>query len=250
MAETGRLVDEIAAWLRAYAERARAGGYVLGLSGGIDSAVVAGLCRRAMGDRVLAALLPCHSLPEDAAFAHQVAGAFHLETITIDLAPAYDALVAALPATLPPLALANVKPRLRMTTLYALAQGRGYLVAGTGNKSEIAVGYFTKWGDSGSDVLPLGALYKSQVRALARELEVPQAVIDRVPTAGLWRGQTDEGEMGVTYDEIEAVLRAMEADKTECVVPALLERVQGMVAASAHKRAMPPVFQPGGETAG
>jgi len=244
MSEPGRLADEIVAWLRAYAEGARARGYVLGLSGGVDSAVVAGLCRRAMGSQVLAAILPCHSLPEDTGFGRQVAEAFDLETITIDLSPTYDALVASLPPDLIPLALANVKPRLRMTTLYALAQSRGYLVAGTGNKSEIMVGYFTKWGDGGADLEPLGALYKSQVRALARELGVPQPVIDRAPTAGLWRGQTDEGEMGVTYDEIEAVLRAMESDKAECVLPDLLKRVQGMVAATAHKRAMPPVFQP------
>ncbi|HSJ52958.1 MAG TPA: NAD+ synthase [Anaerolineae bacterium] len=249
MIETARLADEIVAWLRAYAERARARGYVLGLSGGIDSAVVAGLCRRAMGSQVLAAILPCHSLPEDAAFAREVADAFHLETITIDLEPAYDAFVASLPPGLTPLALANVKPRLRMTTVYALAQGRGYLVAGTGNKSEIMVGYFTKWGDGGADVEPLGALYKSQVRALARELGVPQPIVDRAPTAGLWQGQTDEDEMGITYDEIEAVLRAIEADKTECVLPDLLHRVQGMVVASAHKRAMPPVFQPNEESA-
>jgi NAD+ synthase len=249
MAETGHLADEIATWLRAYADSAGARGYVLGLSGGIDSAVVAGLCRQAMGSQVLAALLPCHSLPEDADFACQVADAFGLETITVDLGPAYDALVAALPPALLPLALANVKPRLRMATLYALAQNRGYLVAGTGNKSEIMVGYFTKWGDSGSDVLPLGALYKSQVRALARHLGVPQPVVDRVPTAGLWRGQTDEGEMGVTYDEIEAVLRAIESGKTECVLPDLLQRVQGRVVASAHKRAMPPVYQPRQENA-
>lgn len=244
MSEPGRLADEIVAWLRAYAEGARARGYVLGLSGGVDSAVVAGLCRRAMGNQVLAAILPCHSLPEDTGFGRQVAEAFDLETITIDLSPTYDALVASLPPDLIPLALANVKPRLRMTTLYALAQSRGYLVAGTGNKSEIMVGYFTKWGDGGADLEPLGALYKSQVRALARELGVPQPVIDRAPTAGLWRGQTDEGEMGVTYDEIEAVLRAMESDKAECVLPDLLQRVQGMMAATAHKRAMPPVFQP------
>jgi len=250
MAETGRLADDLVAWLRAYAERAGARGYVLGLSGGVDSAVVAGLCRRAMGNQVLAAVLPCHSLPEDAGFARQVADAFDLETITIELGPAYDAILTALPPDLTPLALANIKPRLRMTTLYALAQGRGYLVAGTGNKSEIMVGYFTKWGDGGVDVEPLGALYKSQVRALARDLGVPQPVIDRAPTAGLWRGQTDEGEMGVTYDEIEAVLRAMESGKTECVVPGLLERVQGMAASSAHKRTMPPVFQPRPEAEG
>jgi NAD+ synthase len=139
-----------------------------------------------------------------------------------------------------PLARANLKPRLRMATLYYLAQSRSYLVAGTGNKPEIVVGYFTKYGDGGVDVEPLGDLYKWQVRALARELGVPQPVIDRPPSAGLWVGQTDEGEMGITYDELDAALAAIETGQTTAMDPALLARVQGMMSDSAHKRATPP----------
>jgi NAD+ synthase len=237
------LIDGIVAWLYDVARRAGARGYVVGLSGGIDSACTAALCRRAVGEDVLGALLPCHSEPNDAEMARLVAGAFDLETVTVDLGPAYDALLAALPVRLPHMARANLKPRLRMATLYALAQARGYLVAGTGNKSEIMIGYFTKYGDGGVDVEPLGDLYKSEVRALARDLDVPQPVVDRPPSAGLWAGQTDEDEMGLTYDELDSTLAAIEAGRTGEIDPDLLDRVQGMIAASAHKRSTPPVFR-------
>jgi NAD+ synthase len=232
---------KIASWLRTYAEQAGASGYVVGLSGGIDSACTAVLCQRAVADRLLAVWLPCHSLPEDEEMARLVAETFGLTMVTVNLAPACDALLAALPAGTSDLARANLKPRLRMASLYALAQTHGYLVAGTGNKSEIAVGYFTKYGDGGVDVEPLGNLYKWQIRQLARELAVPQPVIDRPPTAGLWAGQTDEGEMGITYDDLDGTLAAIEAAKTEEVDPSLLARVRQMIAASAHKRVMPPV---------
>jgi len=235
------LVDRIADWLRDYAAQAGAQGYVVGLSGGIDSACTAALCQRAAGERVLGVLMPCHSTAEDAELARLVAESFNLETVTVDLASTFDTLLAALPPGVSDMARANIKPRLRMTTLYALAQTYGYLVSGTGNKSELMIGYFTKYGDGGVDVEPLGGLYKWQVRDLARELGVPQPIIDRPPTAGLWAGQTDEAEMGLTYDQLDATLAAIEAGQTGDVEPALLKKVQWMIAASGHKRAMPPV---------
>ncbi|MCK4470927.1 MAG: NAD(+) synthase, partial [Anaerolineae bacterium] len=174
-----------------------------------------------------------------------VADAFSMPTVTVDLGGAYDALMAALPPSGHPLASANVKPRLRMVTLYYLAQSRNYLVLGSGNRTEIEVGYYTKHGDGGVDLLPLGSLYKTQVWELARELGVPQQVIERPPSAGLWPGQTDEGEMGITYRELDRVLAAIEAGDTSGIEPAMLEKVRGMIACSEHKRAMPPVFQVG-----
>jgi len=233
--------DRIVFWLQDYAARAGARGYVVGLSGGIDSACTAVLCQRAMGDGVLGVLLPCHSTAEDALLAQQLADAFAIPTVAAPLEPAYDALVAALPSATSAIARANIKPRLRMSALYALAQTRGYLVAGTGNKSEIAVGYYTKYGDGGVDVEPLGGLYKAQVRILARELGIPQPIIDRPPSAGLWEGQTDEEEMGITYAALDATLAAIEARETGDLDPELLARVQEMIAGSAHKRAMPPI---------
>ncbi len=240
MNDMSRVADEITTWLRTYAQNSGAEGYVVGLSGGIDSAVTAALCQRAMGDGVLGVLMPCNSAPEDSEMAHLVADALHLKTVTVDLTAPYEALLVALPPGVTDMAQANIKPRLRMATLYALGQTRGYLVAGTGNKSELQIGYFTKYGDGGVDLEPLGKLYKWQVRLLARYLGVPQPIIERPPTAGLWAGQTDEAEMGLTYDDLDRSLAAIEAHEISDLDPTLLNRVQHMIATSAHKRAMPP----------
>jgi NAD+ synthase len=233
--------DKIAAWLRDYASEAGACGYVVGLSGGIDSACTAVLCQRAVGQQVLGVLMPCCGSAEDAEMAHLLANTFGIATAMVDLGPVQDALLNGLPPGTTELARANIKPRLRMATLYALAQTRGYLVAGTGNKSEIAVGYFTKYGDGGVDVEPLGELYKTQVRRLARELGIPQPIVKRPPSAGLWEGQTDEQELGITYGELDGALVAIESGQTADLEPEPLARVQRMIAKSAHKRAMPPV---------
>lgn len=241
MEDHTKVANTIAHWLRSYAAGAGADGYVVGLSGGIDSACTAALCQRAMGANVLGILMPCHSNPADAEMARLVADTFGLQTVLVELGPAYDALLASLPTTVSELAAANIKPRLRMTTLYALAQSHNFLVAGTGNKSELAVGYFTKYGDGGVDVEPLGDLYKWQVRLLARELGIPQPVIDRPPSAGLWDGQTDEDEMGITYRSLDHTLAAMESEQLEQAEPNILQRVREMVGKSEHKRQLPPV---------
>jgi NAD+ synthase len=237
------LANQITKWIAERVSAAGAQGIVVGLSGGVDSAVVAVLAQRAVGNQVLGLLMPCHSQPMDGEYAHLLAEAFGIKTITVDLGPPYDALVAALPAG-SDLARANLKPRLRMATLYFVANERNYLVAGTGNKSEITVGYFTKWGDGACDLLPLGGLFKTLVWDLACELGIPDEIISRPPTAGLWPGQTDEGEMGITYAELDATLAAIERGDTSSCEPATLAKVQGMIARSAHKRAWPPMFTP------
>jgi NAD+ synthase len=240
------LPNQVATWLRERLAAAGADGFVFGLSGGVDSATAAALAVRAIGpERVLAALMPCHSQPEDTALGQLVADTFSIPTITVDLSRVYDALMASLPPSDRPLAAANVKPRLRMTVLYYLAQSHNYLVLGSGNKTEIEVGYYTKHGDGGVDLLPLGSLDKTRVWALARELGVPREVVERPPSAGLWPGQTDEGEMGVTYVELDRILAAIAAGNTSGVEPATLEKVREMITRSAHKRAMPPVFRVG-----
>jgi NAD+ synthase len=128
--------------------------------------------------------------------------------------------------------LANVKPRLRMTTLYFVANALNYLVVGTGNRSELTIGYFTKYGDGGVDLLPLATLLKSEVRAMAKELGVPDSIIEKAPSAGLWLGQADEDEMGFTYAELENYL----TNGPETVSPALAMRIERLVRGSDHKR--------------
>lgn len=251
------MAEHIASWMRRQAHEARANGFVVGLSGGVDSAVVARLSQIAMPGCVLGVILPCHSDPQDEADAQLVAGHFALPALRVDLEAPYAALVAQAKAALvqvPPdlahggpvddargrLPLVNIKPRLRMATLYFIANSLNYLVAGTGNRSEITIGYYTKYGDGGVDLLPIGRLLKSEVRALARQLGVPAPVLDKAPSAGLWLGQTDEGEMGFTYDDLERYL----TKGPDATAPALAMRIERLVRASEHKRALPPMPDP------
>jgi len=254
------LADDIAAWLRARMTDAGVSRLVVGLSGGIDSAVVCALCTMAAGSsRVIAAILPIHSEAADLRDAESVARTFEVTAQTIDLGPVYDAFLFAMPndqapglqdANIDPdvaeqrrqLALANIKPRLRMATLYYLANRFDGLVVGTGNKTELRVGYFTKYGDGGVDLLPLGELLKTDVRGLARELGVPAAVIDKAPSAGLWQGQTDEGELGISYPELDAALAAMAGGRVDAIDSDIRSRVSRLVSASEHKRAPVPVY--------
>lgn len=247
------LAEHLSGWLRERVTTAGAGGLVVGLSGGVDSAVVLRLAQLAMPGAVLGVVMPCHSTPQDEADARLVARHFEAPVVQVDLDAPYDAVMAALEhsrAALPDalaatsngdqrlhLALANVKPRLRMTSLYHLANVLGFLVAGTGNRSELLIGYYTKYGDGGVDLLPIGNLLKSRVRSLATYLEVPPAVIDKAPSAGLWPGQTDEHEMGFGYDELERYV----TDGPATVDPATADRIRRLIDASAHKGAPAPV---------
>jgi NAD+ synthase len=251
--------DEIVEWLRQRLSLSAARGFVFGLSGGIDSAVVARLCQIAAPGNVLGVLMPCHSDPRDEADGRLVASHFQIPTIRVDLAPVFEQftgtlqqVVRSLPRELLPdaahqsedpkatLPLANVKPRLRMTTLYYVANTLNYMVVGTGNRSELSIGYFTKYGDGGVDLLPIGNLLKSEVRAAARALDVPDPIIEKAPSAGLWLGQTDEAEMGFTYAELEDYL----TKGPQTVSPALAMRIDRLMRSSEHKRALAPA--PGG----
>ncbi len=242
--------DTIAAWLRERAHAAGARGFVVGLSGGIDSALVAALCHLAIPQRVVGVLMPCYSHPQDEADARLVAKAVGIPAVTVSLDGVFDALTDSLQGAIKGLPAhpgvvdikqqmpeANIKPRLRMTSLYFIANSLNYLVAGTGNRSEAYLGYFTKYGDGGVDVLPIGGLLKSEVNAMAKELGVPQPIIDKPPTAGLWMGQTDEAEMGFSYDMLEAYIK-----KGASAVPAqIAARIEQLRSTSDHKRATPPV---------
>jgi NAD+ synthase len=243
--------ETIARWMRQQMTTAGARGLVVGLSGGLDSAVVARLAQLAAPSAVVAAMLPCHSDPADDGDAAAVASHFSLTTVRIDLSSAYDQLMARSQAamkTLPAGArkpsapadrrpIANIKPRLRMTTLYFLANSLNYLVAGTSNRAAIAAGHFTKYGDGGVDILPLGRLLKRDVRSLARDLGVPAQIITRVPSAGLWIGQTDEEELGFSYDELDRYLD----EGPESVAPATVLKVERVIRSAEHKSQLPPM---------
>ncbi len=239
-----KLCDEIVDWLKEQARRSGGAGGVFGLSGGIDSAVVAGLCKRAFGEHSLGVIMPCFSQELDTRHGEQVAKAFDLPYVIVNLDGTYCSLLEALNTSESEhrvqegdLALANIKPRLRMTVLYYYAAVKHYRVVGTGNKSEIYIGYFTKYGDGAVDLEPLGELTKNEVRQLALHLGVPGEIINKKPTAGLWEGQTDEAEMGFSYDELDRYLEGKPVEDS------LLGKIENLHGQSAHKRILPPTFQ-------
>ncbi|MBU1598681.1 NAD+ synthase [bacterium] len=236
-----KLSDEIHKWIKKEVESAKCEGVVVGISGGIDSATVTALAKKALGERVLGLIIPLSSDEEDIYYANLVIESLGVRAEKIDLTPIYDSLIETLGKG-NRLAQANLKPRLRMLTLYYFANNLNYLVAGGGNKSEIMVGYFTKYGDGGVDILPIGGLLKSEVRELAKELGIPKEIIERTPSAGLWPGQTDEGEMGITYNELDGSISAIEEKRDEEIQPALLSKVSALIKISSHKREMPRIF--------
>jgi NAD+ synthase len=192
-------------------EAAGAKGAVLGLSGGLDSATVAFLAARALGpDRVLALILPEYGVTpkEDREDAREVASILEIKTREIDISKILGCYSEVLPtAGAPSVVNGNLKARVRMTILYWHANLLGRLVLGTGNKTEIMLGYSTKFGDAAADVLPIAGLYKDEVREVAKSLGVPDRIVEKAPTAGLWPGQTDEKELGISYDDANAILR-------------------------------------------
>ena len=237
------LAGQICVWMQNQVREAGAKGLVLGLSGGIDSSVVAALSKMACGDNVLGMVMPCHSDPKSAEHAQLVAKKLGVRTHVADLTAAYDSLLPCVPQS-GGIELTNIRPRLRMTALYCAAQFLNYLVAGTSNKTETRIGYFTKWGDAAADIKPIAGLYKFQVVELARELGIPKQIITKSPTADLWEGQTDEDEIGMSYDDLDAILQAIESGRLADADPDKVERVRKMIAASEHKRRPIPAFEP------
>ena len=209
-------------------------GIVFGNSGGKDSALVGILCKMAC-DNTLGVLMPCatsQNYGRDTDDAMLLAEQFHIESRTVDLTAVRQAAVDALEKSGPltEAAISNIAPRLRMTTLYAIAHAENRLVAGTGNKCEIFMGYFTKWGDGAADFNPIADLTVSEVFAFLDYLNAPESIRSKAPSAGLFEGQTDEAEMGVTYAAIE---RYMAGEPVTEVERAIIERYHRI---SEHKR--------------
>lgn len=244
--ELASRIDTAVEWLRTKVTEANAKGVVVGISGGVDSAVVTGLCCRAFPDNCIGVIMPSHSNPEDREDALWIAEGFDLRPLEIDLGEAHELVFNQVkqglsqqdaPVVGEAMSQGNLKARLRMSTLYAVANAMNYLVVGTDNAAESYTGYFTKYGDGGVDILPISSLTKTEVRAWAWMLGLPPKIATRVPTAGLWPGQTDETEMGITYDMIDRHVIGEE-------IPAeIRERIEAMHRRTEHKRQLPPALE-------
>lgn len=227
------------AFLRQALAESGATGFVFGNSGGKDSTLVGILLKMACDDTV-GVMLPCHArrnFESDREDAEAVAAQYGIALRRIDLTKTRDTLLEAVREAASPtdMAIANIAPRLRMTALYAVAGAENRLVAGTGNRSEMYMGYFTKWGDGAYDINPIADLAATEVYAFLRHLDAPESILAKAPSAGLYEGQTDEAEMGVTYRAIDHYLKTGEASPQDL---AIIERYHRR---SEHKR-RPPIF--------
>ena len=228
-------------YIRKKLAEAHADGIVFGNSGGKDSALVGILCKAAC-DNTVGVIMPCFSkrnYGEDAADGRALAEQFGIETRVVDLTPVREAELKALEgvAALNDMALTNIAPRLRMTTLYAIGAAENRLVAGTGNRSETYMGYFTKWGDGASDFNPIADLCATEVFDFLRFLNAPSSIVEKAPSAGLFEGQTDEAEMGVTYAAIDRYLLCGEVNDHD---KAIIDRYHSR---SEHKRRLISTFE-------
>ena len=229
------------AYIRQKLAEAHADGVVFGNSGGKDSALVGILCKAAC-DNTVGVIMPCASkvnYGQDAKDGRALAEQFGIETRVVDLTAVREAELKALEgvAALNGMALTNIAPRLRMTTLYAIAAAENRLVAGTGNRSEIYMGYFTKWGDGASDFNPIADLCATEVFEFLRFLKAPASIVEKAPSAGLFDGQTDEQEMGVTYAVIDGCLLRGEVGEHD---KAIIDRYHSR---SEHKRRLISTFE-------
>ena len=204
--------DTIMEFIRQKVEESGGNGVVIGLSGGIDSALVSKLSVDAVGaDKVLNIFMPsASSSKDDRKDAEQFSKEIGAEFRVVEISPAIEAFKKMLPSVDRKELAGNVMARCRMIVLMHEANLMGRVVMGTGNKSELLVGYFTKYGDGGVDFLPIGDLYKTEVRELAKKVCISKRLIEKAPSAGLWEGQTDEGELGVTYEKLDQILLGFE----------------------------------------
>jgi NAD+ synthase len=251
--------DTIVEFIRQKVEESGGNGVVIGLSGGIDSALVSKMSVDAVGsDKVLNFFMPTSSSSKadrkDAEeFSHEIGAEFKV----IEITPAVEAFKMMLPSIDRKELLGNVMARCRMVVLMHQANLMGRILMGTGNKSELLVGYFTKYGDGGVDFLPIGDLYKTEVRELAKKVGISKRIIEKEPSAGLWEGQTDEGELGVTYEKLDQILLGFELlldnreiSRQSSIDLNIVEMVWRRHLDTVHKRKAPLIPKIGSRTVG
>lgn len=220
---------------------------VVGLSGGIDSAVVLSLLAKSLGkENVTAILMPNTSITkrQNMADARSIATELGVQHFMVEIDDFLHAF-AELPWQQSAIAKANINARVRAAILYNYANSQNALVAGTGNKSELFMGYFTKYGDSAADFFPIGALLKKDVRGLAQRLGIPKEILGKAPTAELWEGQEDEKELGITYNALDALLPIILNEKKGKIPKAqkkIAEKISRAIEATEHKRKPAPIL--------
>jgi len=252
-------ITVIKSFMNTYVTNAKSHSVVLGFSGGIDSAVTAVLCQQVFGKKHTQCLfLPDDATPEkDRNDVSILAEEFDLQVEEHDITSLVDIFFNETNATEDKLVKANIKARLRMVMLYSYANKAKSLVCGTSNKSELLIGYFTKYGDGGVDLMPLGDVYKSNVWDIAKKLGLPKCTIEKPPTAGLWDGQTDEKELQMTYDLLDQILVGLEQKRDVKEIATIINidekdvsRIQHMRICSQHKRNLPLIPKLGVRTQG
>lgn len=231
-------IEKRVAFIRKMLEDSGAKGIVYGNSGGKDCTLVGILCKMAT-DNILAVIMPCQSsqnYKSDKDDAILTCEQFGIPSIVVDLTKTKETLLESLPE-INANANTNIAPRLRMTTLYAIGQTKNYLVCGTGNRSEGFMGYFTKWGDGAHDINPIADLTVTEIFEFLRYLNAPISIIEKAPSAGLFEGQTDESEMGVTYADIDKYIKTGDCEADKKVI---IEKAHNI---SMHKRNLPHIYK-------
>lgn len=250
--DAGRAGEKITNFIENIVANAEAEGVVLGLSGGLDSSTTASLCVGALGkDNVFGVFMPEEGVtkPKNAKDSEKIAEILGIRLEKVSISPIFEKMKDEIGlhwgGKVPD---ANMKARIRMVILYHYANLLDYLVAGAGNKSELRCGYFTKFGDGAADLRPLGSLYKTQVKEVAKEIGIPSEIIDKPPSAGLWKGQKDEEELGLTYDKIDRIYVGLEIGLSENEIAKAIDvsksevqKFKDLEKKSRHKLRQPPV---------
>ncbi|UVT34135.1 NAD(+) synthase [Mesomycoplasma hyorhinis] len=230
MTSNQNYINYLVNWIKNQVKKANKSGVIVGISGGIDSALVVVLAKKAFPNDSLGLVMKIKDMSKDLQDISKLVKKFDIQTREINLSNIYENFVDTLKLE-DKMSLANLQPRLRMSTLYAIAQEKNYLVLGTDNLVEMYIGYFTKYGDGGVDLLPIVNLSKTQVYNLAKELGINEEILNKAPSAGLWENQKDEDEMKFSYKDFDQFLQ----DKSK-LKKSVVDRIEYLHEISQHKR--------------